>query len=238
LSTNSTVALLRIALIGGRGRTGQAISRIAPAYLATITAMPGRHHNLRSSLEASDVVLDFSSPEITRQVIETARALAKPLVIGTTGHAAAEKQSLLYATAGLPVVWSGNDSVGVNLLFSLVKEAATALDRDHDIEILETHHRFKLDAPSGTAVRLTEILRETEAHGAGTMPGTIRTHAVRAGDVVGDHTVVFAGIGERLELSHRSTDRTIFAHGALRAAHWILRQPAGIYTMQDVLGLT
>lgn len=149
----------------------------------------------------------------------------------------------------MPCVWAGNFSVGVNLMFALTRRAAAALGSDYDAEVVEMHHRFKKDAPSGTAARLLEIIlaeRQLDAralrHGrqgiSGERPPTeVGIHSLRGGDVVGDHTVMFATLGERFELTHKATDRSIFAKGAVRAAQWIVDRAPGVYDMQDVLGL-
>jgi 4-hydroxy-tetrahydrodipicolinate reductase len=170
-------------------------------------------------------------------------------VIGTTGHSAEDKKHLLAEAAKIPCVWSGNYSVGVNLLFALTRRAASVLGSDYDAEVVEMHHRFKKDAPSGTAARLLEIILEerkltAEAlrHGREGITGErtsteVGIHALRGGDVVGDHTVMFAALGERVELTHKASDRGIFARGAVRAAQWLVGKPAGVHDMQDVLGL-
>ena len=179
-------------------------------------------------------------------------AAGKPMVIGTTGHESGEKAEIEALSSKIPMVWAGNFSTGVNLLFYLTEQAARVLDgqSDFDPEVIEMHHRLKKDAPSGTADRLLEILKESRelgddqvAHGRSGMVGArpakeIGSHALRGGDVVGDHTVLFAGMGERIELTHRATDRKIFAAGALRAAKWVVGHSPGLYSMQDVLGLT
>jgi 4-hydroxy-tetrahydrodipicolinate reductase len=182
-------------------------------------------------------------------VLELAVARRKPVVIGTTGHSAAEKKNLVELAGTIPCVWAGNYSVGVNLLFALTRRAAAVLGSDYDAEVVEMHHRFKKDAPSGTAARLLEIILEERKltadalrHGREGITGErtateVGVHSLRGGDVVGDHTVMFAALGERLELTHKAGDRGIFARGALRAAQWIVSQPAGVYDMQDVLGL-
>jgi 4-hydroxy-tetrahydrodipicolinate reductase len=202
-----------------------------------------------ASLGACDVIVDFSSPKATRSLLELAVSRHKPIVIGTTGHSAHEKAALLPLAAQVPCVWSGNFSVGVNLLFALTRQVAGILGSDYDAEVVEMHHRFKKDAPSGTAARLLEIIlderklgAESLRHGREGITGErsrseVGIHSLRGGDVVGDHTVVFAGIGERLELTHKASDRAIFARGAVRAAHWVVDQKPGVYDMQDVLGL-
>jgi 4-hydroxy-tetrahydrodipicolinate reductase len=171
-------------------------------------------------------------------------------VIGTTGHTVEQLNAIRSAAASIPVLMAANFSIGVNTLFSLARRAAELLGESFDIEIVETHHRFKKDAPSGTAKRLAEILCETRGlnrdadvvHGREGMTGErparqIGLHAIRAGDAVGDHTVIFAGPGEHLELTHRASSRETFAVGALRAARWIIGRPPGLYRMEDVLGL-
>ena len=195
------------------------------------------------------MIIDFSTPAATPALLRLAVKHRKPIVIGTTGHTAAEKRRLLPLAARIPCVWAGNFSVGVNLLFHLTRQAAHILDANYDAELIEMHHRFKKDAPSGTAARLLEIIlkerRLTSAalrHGrkgitGGRSPREVGIHSLRGGDVVGDHTVIFAALGERLELAHKASDRAILARGALRAAQWIVAQPPGVYDMQDVLGL-
>ena len=170
-------------------------------------------------------------------------------MIGTTGHSAEEKTRLLGLAQQVPCVWAGNFSIGVNLLFALTRRASAILGADYDIEVVEMHHRFKKDAPSGTAARLLEIILEERKLSAAALrhgregitgertPTEIGVHALRGGDVVGDHTVMFAAMGERLELTHKASDRGIFARGSLRAAQWLVGRKAGLYDMQDVLGL-
>ncbi|MGA2018189.1 MAG: 4-hydroxy-tetrahydrodipicolinate reductase, partial [Opitutaceae bacterium] len=180
---------------------------------------------------------------------ELAAAQGRPVVIGTTGHSPTEREALLKLAARVPCVWSGNFSVGVNLLYALTRRAARALGDDFDAEVIEMHHRMKVDAPSGTASRLLEIILEERKldraairHGREGITGEraraeVGVHSLRGGDVVGDHTVIFAGSGERIELVHRASDRAVFARGALRAAQWVAARPPGVYDMQDVLGL-
>jgi 4-hydroxy-tetrahydrodipicolinate reductase len=171
-------------------------------------------------------------------------------VIGTTGHSAAEQAQISGHKATIPIVWASNYSTGVNTLFWLARKTAETLGASFDIEIVEMHHRTKKDAPSGTAATLAKILtdaRKLDAeqalrHGREGIvgertPSEIGVHAVRGGDVVGDHTVIFAADGERVELTHKASSRDTFANGALRAAQWAVRQPPGLYDMQDVLGL-
>ena len=240
---------LRIALVGARGRMGQTITAIASELDCTITAMLDVGDDLAAGIQQSDAVVDFSSPQATGDIIRIATAQAKPLVIGTTGHTTEEKRKLSKETNKIPTVWAGNYSVGVNLLFALTRRAAGVLGSDYDAEVVEMHHRFKKDAPSGTAERLLEIIleerkltRDALRHGREGMPGQrtsteVGIHALRGGDVVGEHTVIFAALGERVELTHKASDRGIFARGALRAAQWVKLQHPGLYDMQDVLGL-
>jgi 4-hydroxy-tetrahydrodipicolinate reductase len=228
---------------------GQAIAAAAPELGLKIGAAVDLGDDLSAAIEGCDAVIDFSSPTATRALLDLAVAQKKPVVIGTTGHEAAEKKSLLVLAARVPCVWSGNYSVGVNVLFALTRRAARTLGAGYDVEVLEMHHRLKQDAPSGTAARLLEILMEERKAGVEALrhgrqgmvgprtPSEIGVHALRGGDVVGDHTVIFAGPGERIELTHRASDRGIFARGALRAALWVTGQKPGIYDMQDVLGL-
>lgn len=240
---------LSIVIVGGRGRMGQAIAAAAKEAGIAVAASLDVGDDIPAGLALGDVIIDFSSHAATRDVIARAVALRKPLVIGTTGHPAEEKAQLRQLAAGIPCVWSGNYSVGVNLLFALTQQAARVLDSGYDAEVVEMHHRFKKDAPSGTAARLLEIILEERKlnasalrHGREGITGErtaqeVGIHSLRGGDVVGDHTVMFAALGERLELTHKASDRGIFARGAIRAAAWLQGRPAGIYDMQDVLGL-
>jgi 4-hydroxy-tetrahydrodipicolinate reductase len=240
---------LTILLNGAQGRMGRAIGAIAPELGIAIGAAIDEGQDAAAALAGCDVIVDFSSPRATRALLELAVARQKPIVVGTTGHEAGEKAALLPLAGRVPCVWAGNFSVGVNLLFALVRRAAHTLGADYDVEVIEMHHRFKQDAPSGTAARILEIIleeRKLEAdalrHGrqgitGARSPTEVGVHALRGGDVVGDHTVIFAGLGERLELTHKAGDRAIFARGALRAAQWVVGQKPGVYDMQDVLGL-
>ena len=240
---------LRIALIGARGRMGQAITAVAKEAGAEIAAALYSGDDLAAGIKAADVVIDFSSHKISAEIVKLAVAAGKPLVMGTTGHSADEKKHLLAEAGKIPCVWSGNYSVGVNLLFALTRRAASVLGSDYDAEVVEMHHRFKKDAPSGTAARLLEIILEERKlsadalrHGREGITGErtsteVGVHSLRGGDVVGDHTVMFAALGERLELTHKASDRGIFARGAVRAALWIVGKNPGVYDMQDVLAL-
>jgi len=230
---------------------GQAISRIAVDHNCEITAPVDQGDDPSEKINDCDVIIDFSLTDATLPMAEIAAKSGKPIVIGTTGHDKDLKQKIIDILAPVPAVWAGNFSTGVNLLFFLTQQAARVLDAssDFDPEVLEMHHRLKKDAPSGTADRLLEIIKDSRnatdsdiTHGRNGIPGErkneeIGSHAIRGGDIVGEHTVMFAGTGERIELTHRATDRVIFAAGALKAANWVIQQPAGLYSMQDVLGL-
>src|SRR4051812_5871905 len=240
---------LRILINGSKGRMGQALFDAAKELDVVVGAAVDAGDDLAKAVAQSDVIVDFSSHHATKAVLDQAIAQRKAVVIGTTGHSPEAKRDLLALAAKVPCVWAGNFSIGVNLLFALTRRAASILGPDYDAEVVEMHHRFKKDAPSGTASRLLEIILEerklTSAalrHGRQGIPGArtsteVGIHALRGGDVVGDHTVIFAALGERLELTHKASDRGIFARGALRAAQWVATQPAGVYDMQDVLGL-
>jgi 4-hydroxy-tetrahydrodipicolinate reductase len=240
---------LSVHINGSRGRMGQAVAAAVKEAGLVIAAETDVGDDIRAAMARADVVIDFSSPAATPEIVRHALELGKPVVIGTTGHEAAERKRLLASAGGVPCVWAGNFSVGVNLLFALTRRASAVLGSDYDAEVVEMHHRFKKDAPSGTAARLLEIILEerklsVEAlrHGREGLTGErkpteVGVHALRGGDVVGDHTVIFAALGERVELSHRASDRSIFARGAVRAAQWVVGRPAGVYDMQDVLAL-
>jgi 4-hydroxy-tetrahydrodipicolinate reductase len=229
---------------------GQAVALAAGELGLKVAAAVDVGDDIDSGLAKADVVIDFSSHAATRGLLELAVARQKPVVLGTTGHSAAEKRQLLELAGRIPCVWAGNFSVGVNLLFALTRRASAVLGADYDVEVVEMHHRFKKDAPSGTAARLLEIILEERKLDAGALrhgrkgitgerlATEVGIHALRGGDVVGDHTVIFAALGERLELTHKASDRGIFARGALRAAQWVIGKPPGVYDMQDVLGLT
>jgi 4-hydroxy-tetrahydrodipicolinate reductase len=206
--------------------------------------------DLREGMSQGEVVIDFSHAAATDDVCSAAAGAGKPLVIGTTGHSPDEKAAIDRAATSIPIVLAPNFSVGVNALFWLTRKASELLGDGFDVEIVEMHHRFKKDAPSGTAKRLADVVCESRgldyqnhvAHGRVGDVGERTTrqigmHAVRGGDVVGDHTVIFAAAGERVELTHKASSRETFAIGALRAARWIVGKPPGLYSMEDVLGL-
>ena len=228
---------------------GRALIDAAPSLGLSVAAAVDVGDDLTTAVSKADVIVDFSFHAATAEVINIAVAQKKPLVIGTTGHTTEAKAQLASRAGAIPCVWAGNYSVGVNLLFALTRRAASVLGSDYDAEVIEMHHRFKKDAPSGTAARLLEIILEERKLSASALrhgregitgerqPTEVGVHALRGGDVVGDHTVMFAALGERLELTHKASDRGIFARGALRAAQWVVGQSPGVYDMQDVLGL-
>ena len=204
-----------------------------------------------AALNGASVLIDFTRPEASLRHLEACRAQGVALVLGTTGFDATQKQAVAEAARTVPVVFAPNMSVGVNLLMKLAETAACALAEGYDIEIIEAHHRHKVDAPSGTALGLGEVVARTLGRDLSQVavygregvtgerdPSTIGFATVRGGDIVGDHTVLFAGPGERLELKHQAHSRENFARGSLRAAHWVAAgRKAGLYSMAQVLGL-
>lgn len=184
--------------------------------------------NLGSVIQLADVIAEFAIPEITLDNVKIAAKAKKPYIIGTTGLK--NLQQIQKYSKEIPLLISANFSLGVNLLFNLTDKTARAL-KDFDIEIVEAHHKLKRDAPSGTAQKLVEIIKQTANK------QEVTTHSIRAGDIVGEHTVMFTGNGERLELTHRATSRSAFAYGVIRAIRFISRQKPGLYSMQDVLGI-
>lgn len=214
-------------------------------------AKQGLHTKAETSdISSTDVMIDFTLPEALERNIQTCLRFKKPLVIGTTGLNDEQKQWISDAAQEIPVVFAANMSIGVNLLFNLVRQAARVMGKTADIEIWEAHHRFKKDAPSGTAVAIGEVIADElgrelddcaiygrEGDTGERDPNTIGFATIRAGDIVGEHTAMFAELGERIELTHRASSRLTFAKGAVRAAAWLANRPIGLYDMQDVLGL-
>jgi 4-hydroxy-tetrahydrodipicolinate reductase len=197
-----------------------------------------------------DVLIDFTSIEATMRHLELCRERGRAIVIGTTGLSDVQKTALADAARDIPLVFAPNMSIGINVLLQVLGQVATMLGDDYDVEIIEAHHRHKVDAPSGTALRLGESvadaldrdLQRVAIYGREGITGersseTIGFSTIRGGDVVGDHTVLFAGIGERVEITHKASSRMTFAKGAVRAAHWVADKPAGLYDMTHVLGL-
>ncbi len=206
--------------------------------------------DLEYIIDKGEVIIDFSTPEATLSHVRIAAENEKAIVVGTTGLTDKEIEEIRRLSVRIPIVLAPNMSLGVNILFKLVEDVAKVLGEDYDIEIVEMHHRFKKDAPSGTALKLAEHaangigekLEDVACYGREGLIGErkkkeIGVMSLRGGDVVGDHTVVFAGLGERLELTHKATSRDTFALGALRAAKWVIDKLPGFYNMQDVLGI-
>jgi 4-hydroxy-tetrahydrodipicolinate reductase len=243
--------MTKIIITGSKGRMGKALIACAPNFRELeIAGQIDIGDDLGAVIARGDVVIDFSSHTATPVVAKMCAQHKKALVIGTTGHTDTDTFEIREAKAQIPIVWASNFSTGVNTLFWLTRKAAEILGPDFDLEIVEMHHRLKKDAPSGTAKSLAEILAKVRKlqlekaarHGrAGIVgertPTEIGIHSVRGGDVVGDHTVIFANTGERVELTHKASSRDTFANGALRAALWVVKQKPGVYDMQDVLGL-
>ena len=266
--------MTKIAIVGAAGRMGQSLVRcskllpglqVVAATEAASCPFIGKDcglvagieetgiritHDLAAAVKAADVVIDFSFHENVPATVKLAAAHGKGVVIGTTGLSPEERAAVDQAAKVIPIVWAPNMSLGVNLLFALVEQAAKALGVEYDVEITEAHHKFKKDAPSGTALRLGEKVakgrqqnfRDVAIYGreglGGERPkGQIGIHAIRAADIIGDHTVLFATEGERVEISHRATSRDAFAKGALHASGWLAGRKPGLYDMQDVLGL-
>lgn len=239
-----------IGIIGSSGRMGQALATAIAEAGHDVAAQVDHGDDPAKALEGCDAVVDFSSPDALERTLAAVRELRIPILVGTTGLEDAHFAMLDNAAEVIAVLQTGNTSLGVTLLAHLVGEAAKRLGEDWDIEILEMHHRRKVDAPSGTA----KLLGEAAAHARGIdladnmesgrdgqtgarAQGAIGFAALRGGTVAGEHSVIFAGEEERLTLSHSAENRSIFARGAVRAAQWLIGKPAGRYTMEDVLGL-
>ncbi len=266
--------MTRVAIVGAGGRMGralvQAVDAAEPLSLGAATERPESSllgadagelagidnagvavvGDLAACLDDFDVLIDFTSPAATMQHLALCRQAGKCMVIGTTGLNESQKAQLQDAAGHMPIVFAPNMSVGVNLCFKLLDLAARVMGEDADIEIVEAHHRHKVDAPSGTALRMGEVVAEAlgrdlkqvavygrEGHTGPRDGKTIGFETIRAGDVVGEHTVWFATEGERVEITHKASSRMTFAKGAARAAGWLMQKPNGLYDMQDVLGL-
>jgi 4-hydroxy-tetrahydrodipicolinate reductase len=236
---------------GSKGQMGQTLLTCA-ARLPHLQVVAGIDvgDDLAAAAHHCDAIIDFSFHSVTPRVARLCAERKIAFVVGTTGHTDAEKSILREAAQVVPVVWTSNFSTGVNALFWLTRKAVEILGPSFDIEVIEMHHRLKKDAPSGTAAALLEILAaarrlalpEALRHGRQGITGQrtsgeIGVHSLRGGDVVGDHTVVFAANGERVELTHKAGSRETFALGALRAAQWLVGKAPGIYDMEHVLGL-
>ena len=222
---------MRVLLIGAAGRMGQTVLNLAQNDpKIEITAQCDLGDSIEPAMKNCDVAIDFSQADSIEEICRAALQHGKSLVIGTTGHSQQQRKTIKETTHSVPIVLASNFSVGVNVLIWLTQKAAELLGSDFNPEIVEMHHKMKKDAPSGTAKTLAEILKAVRN-------SEIPIQSIREGDVVGEHTIIFSGPGESLELTHRAANRGIFAAGALRAAKWIINKPPGLYTMQDVLGL-
>jgi 4-hydroxy-tetrahydrodipicolinate reductase len=245
--------MLNILVTGFRGRMGQSVATaIGEDGDARVAAGIDLGDSLEEALKKCEIVIDFTLPSFTNELVEGCVASGTPLVMGTTGHDDAQLELIRRAAEEIPIVHAPNYSVGVNTLFWLTRRTAEILGEEFDLEVVEMHHRHKKDSPSGTARRLAEILTEVRGlsyeedcrHGRVGDVGArtnreVGVHAIRGGDVVGDHTVIYAGNGERVELTHKASSRLTFAKGAVRAAKWIKSEglKTGLFDMQDVLGL-
>ena len=266
--------MLNVAITGASGRMGRALiesvyhaknMQLAAAVVRSGSSAVGMDagelagigkqgvpivDDLSPVIESFDVLIDFSEIQASLSNLQLCRAAGKRIVIGTTGFSDAEKAQIETAAQDIAVVFAPNMSVGVNLCFKLLDIAARVLGNEVDVEVIEAHHRHKVDAPSGTALRMGEVvanalgrdLRECAVYGregqtGARDPGSIGFETIRAGDIVGEHTVMFADIGERLEITHKASSRMTFANGAIRAADWIMTRDTGLFDMQDVLGL-
>lgn len=266
--------MIHVAVTGAAGRMGKAIVKaIAANQFTRLSGALEREDSMLLNKDAgdvaggeragvritpdvstafknADVIIDFSVPECAMHVLDEAVKLKKPVVMGTTGFSHHQRDAIKEVSLKLPIVISPNMSIGVNLLFKLAQMTSEILGRDYDIEIIEAHHRHKKDAPSGTAVRLAEVVAaalnrdiekvavyERKGIIGERTPDEIGIQSIRAGDIVGDHTVMFAAMGERIELTHRASSRETFAAGAVRAAVWVHEKQPGLYDMLDVLGL-
>jgi len=252
-------AVIEVLLADERAKLVAAVDRAGhPALGHDVGVLAGRTtpagvvltDDLKAAIEICDVVIDFSLPDATAGVLSRCVAAKRSVVVGTTGLDAMCEEALVALARVAPVVAAPNFSAGVNVLWALGGYAVQLLGEEFDIEIVEMHHKHKVDAPSGTALRLTEVVaraRGLDPEWATVMgrsgnagprpPSEIGVHALRGGDVIGDHTLVLAGPGERLELTHRASGREIFARGAVRAMHWVHGKPPGRYDMNDVLGI-
>lgn len=267
------MSAIRVAIAGASGRMGRMLVEaalqdegvaLAAAFDRPGTPFIGRDagelvgtacgvvlgDDPRAAMAAADCLIDFTRPEGTLAHLALAAELGKAMVIGTTGFSPGEKARIAELAQQVPVVFAPNMAVGVNAVFKLLEVAARILDSGYDVEIIEAHHRFKVDAPSGTALRMGEVvarelgrdLAQCAIYGREGVTGerrseTIGFSTIRGGDVVGDHTVLFAGLGERIEITHKSGSRMPYASGALRAARFLAGRQAGLFDMQDVLGL-
>lgn len=239
-----------IGIIGSEGRMGQAIAALLASSEHSLSGGADQHGDTATLADRSDVLVDFSSPSALETNLHAAIGAGIPIVVGTTGLTDRHHTAIDHAAHAIAVLQTGNTSLGVTLLAHLVNEAAAKLGPEWDIEIVEMHHRMKVDAPSGTALLLGEAAatgrgiplatnseRGRDGQTGARNEGAIGFASLRGGTVAGEHSVLFAGPGERLTLAHTAENRTVFARGAVRAAEWLIGKPAGRYTMAQVLGL-
>jgi len=266
--------MVKIAVAGAMGRMGNRLAALAKEYESIILtgAFEKKGHSdigkdigllagigetrilledsIEKAVDRADVIIDFTHASSTLEHLRTASAKGKAMVIGTTGFTKEQVGEIGTLTKTIPCVMASNMSLGVNLLLKVLRDVAMVLGDDYDIEIIEAHHRMKKDAPSGTAMKMAQViadavnrdLDEVAVYARKGMTGErtkkeIGIQTIRAGDIVGEHTVLFGGLGERIEITHKASSRDTFARGALRAAIWVSGKPAGLYDMQDVLGL-
>ncbi len=255
------MSAVRVGIAGAGGRMGQALLEAAQstegiAIGSAVDLAPGAWGSVPigtdvpAAIAQCDVLIDFTRPAGTLEHVRACVEAHRAIVIGTTGFSTAQVEEIQRAAVAIPIVIAPNMSVGVNVMLKLVELGSRALGPDYDVEVFEIHHRKKVDAPSGTALKLGEVAAAArgaelgevgvfDRHGATgeRRPGSMGFSVARGGDVVGDHTVFFAGTGERIEITHRSSSRATYAQGAMRAARFLAGKPAGLYDMQDVLGL-
>ncbi len=243
--------MIRIAVVGASGRMGQTIiEAIDQSDKVSLGVTLDKGDDLNAVLDQFDALIDFTRPEATLEYLNACQSSGKSMVIGTTGFSDDQLQAINDAASSMPIVFAPNMSVGVNLSLKLLDMAARVIGEDADIEIVEAHHRHKVDAPSGTALKMGEVvanalgrdLSECAVYGREGIEEprdrqTIGFSTIRGGDVVGEHTVSFFMEGERVEITHKASSRLTFANGAVRAASWLEGQSAGLYSMQDVLDL-
>lgn len=266
--------MTRVAIVGASGRMGrvllEAAHQDAHTEIGAAVDRPGSSmigidagelanigklgvkvdDSLTRVVDQFDVLIDFTRPEATMLHLEICRAAGKRMIIGTTGFSDEQKKQIAHVAKQIGIVFAPNMSVGVNLCFKLLDIAARVMGDEVDIEVVEAHHRHKVDAPSGTALRMGEVVADAlgrdlmecavfgrEGHTGERERKTIGFETIRAGDIVGEHTVMFADVGERVEISHKASSRMTFANGAVRAANWIMQCDKGLFDMQDVLGL-
>tara|TARA_B110000093_G_scaffold142925_1_gene154168 strand:- start:659 stop:1390 length:732 start_codon:yes stop_codon:yes gene_type:complete len=243
--------MTRVAINGSKGKMGQTLVEAVNLNTnASLGAALDKGDNLNDSLQDFDVLIDFSRPEASLNAISICKNSGKAMVIGTTGFSDEELEVINQAATQIPIVFAPNMSVGVNLTLKLLETSAKVIGHDSSIEIIETHHRYKVDSPSGTALKMGEVvanalgrdLADCAIYGREGIDeprdlNTIGFSSIRGGDVVGDHTVTFFMEGERVEITHKASSRMIYANGAVRAANWLHEKPSGLYSMQDVLEL-